>query len=463
MPEVVPGNALQSTLNGAITASATQLTIQSADAAAWPGSGTYRCVLWTDPTTGPFEIVTVTGGQGTATLTVTRASEPYKGTQTAQAWASGASIAPVVTQAALQALVSYSAKLIGDQTFSTDLGSATLVASGAVNTWVDLTGATGTFTVDDGGALIQFAAQVSGQFDGSGTAVLQGALRVLVDGGLSRVLGNIYTTGGDPRATIASTPVVLGQLTVGSHTWKLQVNYSVAGGARILCATNPNQHYLRAQTLQLSQGGGSSTAPLAGYEVTLVAAAASVRFPTSGSLPQNYRHIRLRWQARSDAVAVNTQLTMQFNGDTAANYDREQTYFQGTANPPSNVSGALESMAQTTLQVGEFSAASAPAGATGAGAVDILNYAGTTFRKDVLARSYLKKGDTAGASNLTLEDWVGEWRSTAAITSIVLSPAAGNFVAGSVFTLFLEGPPATPGAPAAAAGYNVPFIAAQYT
>jgi hypothetical protein len=97
MQEVLPGNGLVSTLNGAITAAATTLAIQAADAAKWPSSGLYRAVLFQDATNGPWELVRVTGGQGTATLTVTRAVEPYNGVQTALAWPSGTSISAIIT------------------------------------------------------------------------------------------------------------------------------------------------------------------------------------------------------------------------------------------------------------------------------------------------------------------------------------------------------------------------------
>src|SRR5947209_1429705 len=106
MPEIIPGNGLTSTLSGAITAAATTLGIQVADAPKFPTSGTYRCVLFVDANSGPWEIVTVTGGQGTANLTVTRASEPYNGVQTALAWGVGTKIVPVMTQVAMQLITS---------------------------------------------------------------------------------------------------------------------------------------------------------------------------------------------------------------------------------------------------------------------------------------------------------------------------------------------------------------------
>ena len=102
MAEILPGNGLQSTLTGAITSGATTLSITSSDAAIWPTGGEYRAVLCTDPNNGPWELVRVTGGQGTANLTVTRAVESYNGDQTAKAWPSGTYIAAVLTHDSLQ-------------------------------------------------------------------------------------------------------------------------------------------------------------------------------------------------------------------------------------------------------------------------------------------------------------------------------------------------------------------------
>src|SRR5215467_3888702 len=97
MPETL-ANGAASTLNGAITNSATSLVIQSADVSKFPSSGTFRLSV-TDGTN--TELMTVTGGQGTATLTVLRANEPYAGVQTAFAFASGSTVAEVLTTAAL--------------------------------------------------------------------------------------------------------------------------------------------------------------------------------------------------------------------------------------------------------------------------------------------------------------------------------------------------------------------------
>src|SRR5262252_5728181 len=102
-PEVLPGNGLLSTLANAITAVATTLNIQAGDAVNWPSSGVYRAVICQDPINGPWELVMVTGGQGSSTLQVTRAAESYNGNTTAYAWPVGTSISAVLTQAGLTA------------------------------------------------------------------------------------------------------------------------------------------------------------------------------------------------------------------------------------------------------------------------------------------------------------------------------------------------------------------------
>jgi len=97
MPEVLPNNGLSSTLAAPAQAGDSVLVIQAIDAVNWPASGSYRAVLWQDPVTGPWELVTVVSGQGTQSLGVQRAAEAFNGTQTPMLWPTGTPIAAVVT------------------------------------------------------------------------------------------------------------------------------------------------------------------------------------------------------------------------------------------------------------------------------------------------------------------------------------------------------------------------------
>jgi hypothetical protein len=156
-------------------------------------------------------------------------------------------------------------------------------------------------------------------------------------------------------------------------------------------------------------------------------AVASVNF---ASIPQTYRSLLFSWQARGDNATASVSLVMQANGDTAANYDSELYQFHGSVSGPF----VQESIATATPAIGDLSAASAPAGFAGGGVIEIQNYAGVTFNKSATGRSSFKGANTTGNINHEIEAWF--WRNSAAITSLLLKPSAGNFIAGSSFQLY---------------------------
>ncbi len=91
-------NGAQSTLATAPSGTTgTSLAIQSGDTGKFPSSGNFACILQ-DSLTSPtqYEIIEVTAVSG-ATFTITRASEAYAGSQTAQTWSAGAYITQVAT------------------------------------------------------------------------------------------------------------------------------------------------------------------------------------------------------------------------------------------------------------------------------------------------------------------------------------------------------------------------------
>jgi hypothetical protein len=160
-------------------------------------------------------------------------------------------------------------------------------------------------------------------------------------------------------------------------------------------------------------------------EQILSGAAASVTF---SAISASYRHLQIRAQCRSDTVAVVTDLRVRFNGDTAANYYSQASYGQAAA------TGAAEGLAQTFVGVSDMSAASAPAGHAGAFAIELENYAATVFYKQFTAQSNDSYG--TATAQMIIRNVGGRWQSTAAINSVTLFPAAGNFIAGSTFTLY---------------------------
>lgn len=140
---------------------------------------------------------------------------------------------------------------------------------------------------------------------------------------------------------------------------------------------------------------------------TLGSSAASYTF---SSIPSTYTDIILIANAKGTSAE---SIKMQFNGDTGSNYSF--TYVVNTASGrATNTAFALGGYVNTTENIVSI--------------VNIQNYANTTTYKTTVDRR-------GGASNFVGMD-VSLWRSTAAITSILLAPEAGSFAAGSTFTLY---------------------------
>lgn len=141
-----------------------------------------------------------------------------------------------------------------------------------------------------------------------------------------------------------------------------------------------------------------------------------------------YTHLEIRWAARSTDGATNVGLLLRVNGDTGANYDSQHV----TGNLVT--ASANESIAATSASIGNISAAGGPSGATGRGTIRLYDYRGTTFNKGGDAQT--SWNNNTGSGGTVVRAWGFNWRSTSAIASITLTLAAGNFVAGSKFSLY---------------------------
>lgn len=143
---------------------------------------------------------------------------------------------------------------------------------------------------------------------------------------------------------------------------------------------------------------------------------------TFSSIPGTYTDLRLVAFARSNRAAANDFLLLRFNSDTGSNYSRTYLYGNGTSALSTRNSNL------TLATVDSIPANSATADTFSATAIDFMSYANTNVFKTVLSRN----ADTSlvGAT-------VNLWRSTSAITTILLYPENGtNLKAGSTFALY---------------------------
>jgi len=182
------------------------------------------------------------------------------------------------------------------------------------------------------------------------------------------------------------------------------------------------------------EGGGKVTVDIEGggawaliEEVILTGSEASVTFST---IPGTYRSLVLQCQARTDRAAEGDEIGLIINTDAGNNYDRIQT---------TTVHGAATGSAgraEAVMFLGPPEAANSRASSFSVITAKFVGYALTDREKYVIAHGG-RMGDVSADTDLYIIGRYLRWRSTAAITTLALSPTVGpNFVSGSRFTLY---------------------------
>jgi len=160
-------------------------------------------------------------------------------------------------------------------------------------------------------------------------------------------------------------------------------------------------------------------------DTVLTAPAASVTF----TVPQYARHLRVVWYARSDRAASTVDtLLLRVNGDAGANYGYQYVQGSGAA------ANVVEATGATFIVLGAIPAATATANYFGTGVVFIPHYAYASGTKQVDVLSGLAFAFAAG--NRRSFAIHGDYQTAAAVASITLSLAAGNFIANSRITCY---------------------------
>lgn len=167
-------------------------------------------------------------------------------------------------------------------------------------------------------------------------------------------------------------------------------------------------------------GGGGSGAVTQISKQVLAAPAASITF---NAIAGTFNSLYFTYQGRGDTAAATAGINLTFNADGGANYD--------DADQNTNANSLVA--AQTAIACCIITAANNTAGAAGAGTCTIPNYAATTFWKNMECGT---GGRLSTAPVHYTSKNSGQWRNTAAITSITLTASAGNFIAGTTVILY---------------------------
>lgn len=176
-------------------------------------------------------------------------------------------------------------------------------------------------------------------------------------------------------------------------------------------------------------GDGTVTRMLAQYRLASTLLGSDTASITFSAIPGTFKHLKLIGIARGDGAVVADNIVLQFNGDTAGNYDYNSLFGLNS------VAGAGPTAAATSAKWGSLPGASAArANIFGANEVTIPNYALTTAEKGFISSGGFSDSTVANSIVVVLN---GSWRNTAIITAIKLFCATStNFKAGTIFTLY---------------------------
>jgi hypothetical protein len=155
---------------------------------------------------------------------------------------------------------------------------------------------------------------------------------------------------------------------------------------------------------------GSTYEPIA--TTTLGTATSSVTF---SSITSAYTDLILVING-SPTAAESPLITV--NSDSGTNYS--VTFFRG--------SGSAASSGRTTSAANINTAINPGANVRLAEIIQFQNYSNTTTYKTIIVRGGTASNNALGS--------IGLWRNTAAISTILVSIASGNYAVGSTFTLY---------------------------
>lgn len=175
----------------------------------------------------------------------------------------------------------------------------------------------------------------------------------------------------------------------------------------------------------------ASSLPSGGNALTLISTAygtGSSGIIDFSSIPSTYKHLQIRITSKvTTGTGGLSGLGVQFNSDTASNYDSH--YLAGTGS--SVISGALTNF---TYAYTGYSTDNTTANNYSGFIMDILDYASTNKRKTIRTLQGIVEPST---NNTYAQIFSSEWRSNSAITSIrVFDDGSKSFASGSRFSLY---------------------------
>lgn len=174
---------------------------------------------------------------------------------------------------------------------------------------------------------------------------------------------------------------------------------------------------------------GAGSASAGAYElISTQLVSSSVSSLTFSSIPSTYKHLQVRFTCKTSSASLPIAVAMWFNGDNTGNYSSHWMFGNGTS--------VYTDQASPTIQMNLYEASiSSQDSRFGAAIVDIFDYTNTNTYTS--ARSLQGAVGGTGAASVSMSS--GNWRNTAAISSISFNSNGGGtrtIEAGSRFSLY---------------------------
>lgn len=159
---------------------------------------------------------------------------------------------------------------------------------------------------------------------------------------------------------------------------------------------------------------------------TVTIGAGGAASATFSSIPSTYKHLQIRGISKTTRTTATVEsLQIQFNSDTATNYSYHELIGDGS-------SASSDAATSNTYAAFARTAGNANTSFFGGFSMDILDYADTNKYKTTRTLSGV---DLNGSGAVFFNS--GLWRSTSAISSIVIKPETGtNLQQYSSFALY---------------------------
>jgi hypothetical protein len=143
------------------------------------------------------------------------------------------------------------------------------------------------------------------------------------------------------------------------------------------------------------------------------------------SIPATYKHLQIRYIARSTVAGSEDGTLLRFNGDTGSNYSWHFLFGNGSS------ANASYGVSENKIYPWAVPASSFLGSSFSVNVIDILDYASTTKNKTTRALAGYDDNSTGGRVALAS----GLWMNTNAVSSITITNSA-NWAQYSSFALY---------------------------